>query len=51
MINYNIAVRLGKFQKRCGATNCVFRNKIHCKTKLKFYKVMGVSILLYGSEL
>ena len=39
-----------KFQRVCGTINRTFRNKIRNETKLKFYKVMAVPMLAYGSE-
>ena len=37
--NYDIDVKLGKFQTNCGTINHTFRNKLHRDIKLKFYKL------------
>lgn len=39
-VNYDIDIKLGKYQRICGATDRVFfRNKILREAKLKFYTV------------
>ena len=50
-INYEIDVKLGKFQTICGMINRIFRYKIRRDAKLKFYKFMAVPALSYGCEL
>ena len=48
--NYNIDVKLCKFQTICGPINRIFRNKIRRDTKLKLYEVIAVPELSYGCE-
>ena len=48
--DYDVDNKICKFQRVCGTINRTFRNKIRNETKLKFYKVMAVPMLAYGSE-
>lgn len=47
---YDVDNKICNFQRVCGTINRTFRNKIRKETKLKFYKVMAVPTLAYGSE-
>ena len=49
--NYESDVKLVKYQTNCGTTNLIFRNYVPRDTKLKFYKVLAVSVLSYVCEL
>ena len=38
------------FQKRCGSISITLKGKAQLSTQIKFYKVMEVPVLMYGSE-
>ena len=40
-----------RFQHLCGTINRFLKGKTRPETQLKFYKVMAVPTLLYGSEI
>ena len=42
--------KLNKFQRMCGIIRRTLKGKTQLSTKIKFYKVMAVSILMYDSE-
>jgi hypothetical protein len=42
--------KLSKFQNICGVIARTLKNKTRKETNLKFYKIMAVPVLLYGSE-
>lgn len=42
--------KVSKFQGICGTINRTLRNKVRKETQLKFYKVLAVPVILYGSE-
>ena len=46
----DIEQKVNKFQAICGTIQRTFKNKIRKETKMKFYKVMALPTLLYGSE-
>ena len=46
----DIENKINKFQSICGTINRTLQNKTRKDTKLKFYKVMAVPVLMYGSE-
>ena len=41
---------INKFQRMCGAVSRTIRGKTQLSTQIKFYKVMTVPVLVYGSE-
>lgn len=46
----DIENKLNKFQLICGTINRTLQNKTRKDTKLKFYKIMAVPVLMFGSE-
>jgi hypothetical protein len=42
--------KLSKFQKICGVISRTLKKKTRKETNLKFYRIMAVPVLLYGSE-
>jgi hypothetical protein len=42
--------KLNKFQNICGVIARTLKNKTRKETNLKFYKIMPLPVLLYGSE-
>ena len=49
-ITYDVDHKLAKFQSICGTIQRVLSRKARKETGLKFYKVMAVPLLSYGSE-
>jgi hypothetical protein len=43
-------MRLSKFRNICGVIARTIKKKPRKETNLKFYKIMAVPLLLYGSE-
>jgi hypothetical protein len=46
----HLNVKLSKFQNICGVIARTLKTKTRKETNLKFYKIMAVPVLLYGSE-
>ena len=42
--------KINKFQRMCGAISRTLKGKTQFSTHIKFYKVMAVPVLMYGSE-
>ena len=42
--------KLNKFQRICGTISRSLKGKTQLSTQIKFYKVMAVPVLMYGSE-
>ena len=40
-----------KFQRMCGTISRTLKGKTQLSTQIKFYKVMTVPVLMYGSEI
>lgn len=49
--DHDIDIKLAKFQRICGTINRTCKNKFRRDTKLKFYKVMAIPVISYGSEM
>ena len=41
---------INKFQTMCGTISRTLKGKTQLSTQIKFYKVMAVPVLMYGSE-
>ena len=42
--------RVNKFQRTCGTISRTLKGKKQLSTQIKFYKMMAVPVLVYGSE-
>ena len=42
--------KINKFQRMCGTLSITLKGKTQLSTQIKFYKVMAVPVLMYGSE-
>ena len=42
--------KVNKFQRMCGTISRTSKGKTQLSTQIKFYKVMAVPVLMYGSE-
>ena len=42
--------KVNKFQRMCGIISRTLKQKIQLTTQIKFYKLMVVPVLMYGSE-
>ena len=42
--------KVNKFQRMCGTISKTLKGKTLISTQLKFYKVMAVPVLMYGSK-
>ena len=42
--------KVNKFQRMCGSISRTLKRKTQLITQIKFYKVMTVPVLMYGSE-
>ena len=49
--DHDVQKKLHKFQHLCGTMIRTLKGKTRPETQLKFYKVMAVPSLLYGSEI
>lgn len=49
--DFDIDMKLHRFQAMCGTINRTLRHTASKETKIKFYKVMATPVILYGSEL
>ena len=45
-----VNIKVNKFQRMCGTISRSLKGKTQLSTQIKFYKVMAVSVLMYGSE-
>ena len=45
-----IQIKINRFQAICGTINRTLGRKTRKETQMKFYKVMAIPTLLYGSE-
>jgi hypothetical protein len=46
----DINVKLQRFQQLCGTIKRALAGKVRKETLLRFYKIMAIPTLLYGSE-
>jgi hypothetical protein len=46
----DINVKLQRFQQICGTIKSTLAGKVSKETLLRFYKIMAIPTLLYGSE-
>ena len=47
---FNINNKANKLQRTCGTISRTLKGKTQLSTQIKFYKVMAVPVLMYGSE-
>ena len=43
--------KINKFQRMCSTISRTFKGKAQLSTQIKFYKVMAVPVLMYGSDI